>query len=99
MISIASVVLLFLDIGGSANLIWDLDLNWDTDLSWDLSLGLVWNLLALLLNMLLALRSGRVSVASVSGFGLGVSLSITISMGDNLGVMSNNSGAVVNLKS
>ena len=97
-VSVAGVVLLLLDVWGSANLIRDLDLNWDTDLSWDLSLGLVRNLLALFLNMLLALRSGWVSVASVSGFGLSVSLSVSVSMGDDLGVMTNNSGAVVNLK-
>ena len=37
-------------------------------------------------------------MASVSRFGLSVSLSVSVSMGDDLGVMTNNSGAVVNLK-
>merc|ERR1719328_1005333 len=55
------------------------------------------NLLALFLNMLLALRTGGVSMASVSRFGLSVSLSVSISTGDDLGVVSNNGRAVVNL--
>merc|ERR1719204_1325392 len=51
--------------------------------------------------MLLALGSRGVSLASISwlsiSFGLSISLSISMSMGDNLGVMTNNSGAMVDL--
>merc|ERR1719419_727146 len=51
--------------------------------------------------MLLALGSRGVSLASISrlsiSFSLSVSLSITMSMGDNLGVMTNDSGAMVDL--
>jgi len=69
--------------------------------SWNLSLVLLWDLLAHLLNMLLALGSRGVSLASISrlsiSFSLSVSLSITMSMGDNLGVVTNNSRAMVDL--
>merc|ERR1712168_171643 len=69
--------------------------------SWNLSMVLLWDLVAHLLNMLLALGSRGVSLASISrlsiSFSLSVSLSITMTMGDNLGVMTNNSGAMVDL--
>merc|ERR1719228_2242705 len=51
--------------------------------------------------MLLALGSRGVSLASISwlsiSFSLSVSLSIPMSMGDNLGVVTNDSGAMVDL--
>jgi len=56
--------------------------------SWDFSLMLLGNLVALSLNMLLALRSIAVSLRGLSG-----SLVVTsiTSMADDLGVMTNNS--------
>merc|ERR1719378_1167359 len=51
--------------------------------------------------MLLALGSRGIPLASISwlsiSFSLSVSLSISMSMGDNLGVMTDNSGAMVDL--
>merc|ERR1719348_2745434 len=51
--------------------------------------------------MLLALGSRGIPLASISwlsiSFSLSVSLSISMSMGDNLGVVTNNSGAMVDL--
>jgi len=69
--------------------------------SWNLSLVLLWDLMAHLLNMLLALWSRGVSLAAISwlsiSFSLSFSLSMVSSMRDNLGVMTNDSGAMVDL--
>jgi len=69
-----------------ALLSWHLVAHW----SWDFSLMLLGNLVALSLNMLLALRS--IAVSSISR-GLSRSLVVTSndSSADNLGVMTNNS--------
>jgi len=68
-----------------ALLSWHLVAHW----SWDFSLMLLGNLVALSLNMLLALRS--IAVSSISR-GLSRSLVVTSndSSADNLGVMTNN---------
>merc|ERR1711951_333964 len=51
--------------------------------------------------MLLALWSGGVSLATISWFSISISLSFSLSMvssmRDNLGVMTNDSGAMVDL--
>merc|ERR550532_748698 len=60
----------------------------------DLALVLLGHLVTLPLHMLLALRTGGVSVVT----SLGISLSLSMmSVSNDLGVMTNNSGAVVNL--
>jgi len=82
----------------SGNLVsnWVALLSWHlvADWSWDFSLMLLGNLVALSLNVLLALGSIAVSLG-----GLSRSLVVTsiTSMADDLGVVTNNSGAVMNL--
>ena len=56
---------------------------------------LLGDLVALSVHLLLAL--GAAGVAAVSGLSLGVPLAISVTMGDDLGVVTNNSGALVNL--
>merc|ERR1719438_498904 len=60
-----------------------------------LALVLLGNLVALSVHLLLALGAAR--VASITRLSLGLPLAITVTMGDDLGVMANNSGALVNL--
>ena len=60
-----------------------------------LALVLLGDLVALSVHLLLALRAARVS--SITGLSLGLPLSISMTMGDDLGVMTNNSGAVADL--
>merc|ERR1711970_109468 len=55
------------------------------------------HLVALLLHMLLALGAGGVSVVTSLGISLSLSLAVSVTMSDDMGVMTNNSGAVVNL--
>merc|ERR1711955_58434 len=81
----------------SGNLVsnWVALLSWHlADWSWHFSLMLLGNLVALSLNMLLALGSIAVSLG-----GLSRSLVVTsiTSMADDLGVVTNNSRAVMNL--
>ena len=56
---------------------------------------LLGDLVALPVHLLLAL--GAAGVASVSGLSIGVPLAISVTMRDDLGVVTNNSGALVNL--
>jgi len=58
---------------------------------------LLGNLVALLLHMLLALRARGVSVVTSLGISLSLSLAVSVTMSDHMGVMTNNSRAVVNL--
>ena len=96
-ISISIGILLNMDMGVAADLIRDLDLIWDTDLSGDLAGVLDWLLVALPVLLGMALRSSGVSRLSLSiSSPLAISIS-TMSMRHNLGVMTNNSRAVVNL--
>ena len=93
--SIAIGVLVSMNIGFSADLVWNLDLNLVANLSGDLSGVLVGNLVALLLDILLAVRSR--GVASVSWLGLSLAITIRTSMADNLGVVTDNLGTLVHL--
>ena len=82
-------------VGGAAHLVGDLDGDLLAHGPGDLPGVLVGHLVALPVHLLLAL--GAAGVASVSGLSLGVPLAVTVTVGDNLGVVTNNSGAVVNL--
>lgn len=62
----------------------------------DLTGVLLGDLVALLLHMLLALGAGAVSMVTSLGISLSLSLAV-MSVSNNLGVMTDNSGAVVNL--
>ena len=62
----------------------------------DLAGVLLGDLVALLLHMLLALGAGAVSMVTSLGISLSLSLAV-MSVSNNLGVMTDNSGAVVNL--
>ncbi len=88
-------VFALLNVGGVHNGIVDLVAN----LPWHLALVLLGDLVALSVNLLLTLRAtGVSSIARLSiRLGLSVSLAVSVTMGDNLGVVTNNSGAVVNL--
>ena len=68
----------------------------------DLARVLLWGLVALPVLLVMALGSSGIALAGFSfSFGLTLSNSVstitTISMGNNLGIMSNNCGAVLNL--
>merc|ERR1719443_889991 len=81
-------VLTLLNVGGVNNSL----AHW----SGDLSGVLLGDLVALLLNMLLALGSRRISMVSWISFSLSLSMS-RVSMADNMRVMTNNSRAMVDL--
>ena len=82
-------------VGGAAHLVGDLDGDLLAHGPGDLPGVLVGHLVALSVHLLLAL--GAAGVATVSGLSLGVPLAISVTMGDDLGVVTNNSGALVNL--
>ena len=60
-----------------------------------LALVLLGDLVALSVHLLLAL--GAAGVASIAGLSLGLSLAVSVTMRDDLGVVTNNSRALVNL--
>ena len=64
-----------------------------------LTLVLLWDLVTLSVLLLVTLRAtGVSSIAGLSiRLGLSLSLAVSVTMGDNLGVVTNNSGALVNL--
>jgi len=64
-------------------------------LSWDLSLILLGNLVALVINMVLAVGSRRVTL--VTSFSISLSISTGVTSMNLLRIMTNNLGAVVNL--
>jgi len=80
--------------GTTADLVGDLHLHRDADLTGHLPGDLLRHLLTLSVHLLLAL--GAAGVASVSWLSLSLPLAIVTSL-DNLGVMTNNSAAVVDL--
>ena len=82
-------------VGGAAHLVGDLDGDLLAHGPGDLPGVLVRHLVALPVHLLLAL--GAAGVASVSGLSIGVPLAISVTMRDDLGVVTNNSGALVNL--
>ena len=84
-------------VGGAAHLIGDLDGDLLAHGPGDLAGVLDGNLVTLLLHMLLALGAGGVSVVTSLGISLSLSLAVSVTMSDHMGVMTNNSGAVVNL--
>merc|ERR1719317_997498 len=63
----------------------------------DLVANLSGHLAALSVNLLLALGAARVSSMSSLSLSFNIPLSISMTMGDDLGVMTNNSGAVADL--
>ena len=86
-----------MDMRVAADLIRDLDLIWHTDSPWDLARVLDWLLVALPVLLGMALRSSGISRLSLSvSITLAISVS-SMSVGHNLGVMTNNSRAVVDL--
>ena len=88
-------VLTLLNVGGVHNGVILLVAN----LSWHLALVLLGDLVALSVNLIVTLGSARVSsIAWLSiRLGLSIPLAVSVTMGDNLGVVTNNSGALVNL--
>ena len=88
-------VFALLNVGGVHNGIVDLVAN----LPWHLALVLLGDLVALSVNLIVTLGAARVStIAGLSiRLGLSLSLAVSVTMGDNLGVVTNNSGALVNL--
>merc|ERR1719232_1051388 len=86
-------VLALLDVGGVHDGVVDLVAN----LSGHLALVLLGDLVALSVNLLLALRTARVASMSSLSLSFSIPLSISMAMGDDLGVMANNSGAVADL--
>jgi len=86
-----------MDMRVAADLIRDLDLIWHADSPWDLARVLDWLLVALPVLLGMALRSSGISRLSLSvSITLAISVS-SMSVGHNLGVMTNNSRAVVDL--
>ena len=88
-------ILTLLNVGGVHNGVILLVAN----LSWHLALVLLGDLVALSVNLIVTLGAARVStIAGLSiRLGLSLSLAVSVTMGDNLGVVTNNSGALVNL--
>ena len=96
-ISMSIGMLFNLDMRVAADLIRDLDLIWHADSPWDLARVLDWLLVALPVLLGMALRSSGISRLSLSvSITLAISVS-SMSVGHNLGVMTNNSRAVVDL--
>ena len=82
-------------VGGAAHLVGDLDGDLLAHGPGDLPGVLVGHLVALPVHLLLA--PGAAGVTSMTSLSLGLPLAIAVTMRDNLGVMTNNSRAVVNL--
>ena len=80
-------ILTFLNVGGVNN---GLAL-----LSWDLSLMLLGNLVALVFNMVLAVRSRRITL--VTSFSISLVISMRVTSMNLVRIMTNNLGAVVDL--
>ena len=98
MISVAGVAeggLGPVSVGGAAHLIGDLDGDLLAHWPGHLAGVLVGDLLALSVHLLLAL--GAAGVTTIAGLSLGLSLAVSVTMGHNLGVVTDDSGAVVNL--
>ena len=83
-------------VGGAAHLVGDLDGDLLAHGPGHLPGVLVRHLLALSVHLLLALGGAGVALA-IAGFSLSLPLTVSVTMRDNLGVVTNNSGAVVNL--
>ena len=81
-------------VGGAAHLVGDLDGDLLAHGPGHLPGVLVRHLLALSVHLLLALGGAGVAIAGLS---LCLPLAVSVTMRDNLGVVTNNSGAVVNL--
>ena len=83
-------------VGGAAHLVGDLDGDLLAHGPGHLPGVLVRHLLALSVHLLLALGGAGVALA-IAGLSLCLPLAVSVTMRDNLGVVTNNSGAVVNL--